>query len=198
MTKTKTIVTLISILTLSGCSSFDMSMLNPFDSSDEKDEMVMTAEPVQEAVATEEQLNEMYKDWQEMKPELMRLLQLESKLASVESKLSMQSNQLSRIETSLKSRPKPEPTRSMSSMSMNDYSIQIAAASTKSAAEQAWMAQKAKFSNFLSQYSPEFARITSNNKSIYRVKIGNFATQSQAQNVCRSFQSQGGQCIVRK
>lgn len=205
MTKTKVTLTVLALFTLSGCSSFDMSMLNPFSSDDE--EVREVNQPIEQEV-TEEQLKSMYREWRELKQELMAVVNLDSEISSLKSQLAQQSEALAAIQsaqqemtdTMKSSMQKPAMMDNMqNSMSANGaFSLQIAAASSIKAAEQAWRGQLRRFSSFLSSYTPQYSKLQTRNGEFYRVKVGSFETKEQASNSCASLQRMGGQCMVRK
>lgn len=201
MTKTKVSLTVLTLFTLSGCSSFDMSMLNPFSSDEENQTTNMPEEKVE---VTEQQLTAMYQEWQDIKPELMGLMNIDSEIASLKSQLQQQTETLASIQLQqekMSNEMVPASPKTMQSdikmAPSGTYSLQIAAASTKKAAEQAWVYQSKKYPRFLKHYEPFYSRLTSKNKEFYRVTIGEFSTKSIAQRNCNSFQSVGGKCIVR-
>lgn len=205
MTTVKSAISVITLLTLSGCASFDMGMLNPFSSDEEElPEQRTLANTPQAPRASEEDIQEMHKQWGEFQSDLTKITMLESEVAKLKQKVEMQNNQLKTISTMAmasqqahKNNAKQMKTRSVPSSSGN-YSIQIAAASNMEAAAQAWRAQLRKYPDFLSRYSPQYSNLKSGSKEFFRVKVGSFNTNSQALSSCRNFQSIGGQCMVRK
>ena len=205
MTKTKITLSILTIFTLSGCASFDMSMLNPF-SSDE-DQITDVEQPIQQDVS-EDELQQMYREWQELKPSLMNLANVESEISSLKTQLQTQNSMLSSIqaaqqEMSESMEAKMVKTESMGKvdttkdMPKGTYSLQIAAASNMKAAQQAWRSQSNKYPRFMKHYKPNYTKFMTKDKEFYRLTIGAFTSQSQAKKNCSSLQSIGGQCIVR-
>lgn len=205
MAKTKFALTIISILSLSGCASFDMDMLNPFSSDDEVpvEEQALVNTPATPQ-ASEQEMQQMYQEWGELKPSLTKLVMMESELAKLKQKVDMQDKQLRDISTKQTSMAASKQYMTEKSMSKNmstpsgNFSIQIAAATNMKAAEQAWRTQLRKFSSFLGEYTPQYSKLMKGSKTFYRVKIGSYSTNVEALNSCRNFQSIGGQCMIRK
>lgn len=196
MTKLRILFTVASLSLLGGCASFDFDQLNPFSSGDEEKQI---NDSVIEQEVSEQQLEQMHRDWTSLKPELMQLLTLESDIAQLKQELEQHKEMIETLESASKSMTKPMVKEMMSEPeAIGNYSFQIAAATTKEAAEQAWTSQKRKFSNFLSQYQPRYKQLMKGNKEFFRVLVGNFDTNSEALGTCGSFQSIGGQCMVRK
>ena len=200
--KLKSTLMLLSALTLSGCAGFDMDMLNPFSSTEEnKTEMMAMEDADMMETASEEQIQMMYRDWTEMKPELMRLFALDAEVNNLKQQLSQQEQHIKALESSKGTMMASTESKTKSMMMAKHqgmYSIQIAAASTMDAAKQAWQTQRRKYMGFLSDLSPTYKKLMRNNTEFYRVKVGSYNTNSQAVASCRTFQNLGGQCVVRK
>jgi len=202
MTKFKTALTVLTVFTLSGCASFDLGMLNPFSSDDEtsnesKPEMNMPATQPEVMAPSDEQLQTMYQEWNDLKPELTRLLTLETDVAQLKQKIEQVQQAKPTTSQPSQTTMKKQAVASTTTPT-GSFSVQIAAASTREAAEQAWISQKRRYSNFLNQYTPQFTKLVTRNKEFYRVLIGKFPTNSQAMGTCSSFQRMGGQCMIRK
>lgn len=212
MAKLKITLAFVLAFSLSGCASFDM-FGDLFSSRPDQPESNATAPapkatPQQSAMnkpmadepaVTNQQLKTMYDEWTTLKPRLAQAMNAGADVAALRQQVQKQEMKLASLEKAVQSRPAmTAPSSSSSSpMGTGKFSIQIAAASTRKAAEQAWQSQRRRFSSFLSQYPHDIAKLMSNNKEFYRVKVGSFATRAQANSACSSFQRIGGQCMVR-
>lgn len=206
MTKLKSAITLISALTLSGCSSFDMGMLNPFSSDDEPSQESMPVDVMDKptntssAAMSDTKLETMHNEWTELKPDIVKLFKLEAEVEQLKTKVANQTSMLqsqSKTIAELKSNKPTYTSSSTMTSAKGNYSIQVAAAGSRSAAEQAWRSQQRRFNQFFSSYRPEYSKIMSNGKEFYRVKVGQFSTRTMATNACNSLKAIGGQCVVR-
>lgn len=207
MTKFKSAVTLFSVLTLSGCASFDMGMLNPFSSDEEQPPETMELEAINEPVmmdssnkVSEMEIEAMHDEWVELKPDIVQLFKLEAEVQSLKSQIANQQGLIqaqNKKIAQLESSSQHQVMMPSQGANKGNYSIQVAAAGSKIAAERAWRSQSQKFSQFFSSYRPDYSTVMSNGQQFYRVKVGSFTTRMQANKACDSLKSMGGQCVVR-
>ena len=75
------------------------------------------------------------------------------------------------------------------------FVVQLGAFSTQQNAERAWQQAERRYG--LSGRAPLTATIAMNGRTLHRVAVAGFASQSAANRLCSSIRSQGGACFVR-
>lgn len=184
----KLAVSITLSLSLSACASLNLDSLNPFSSSEPEQLDNSADNPQQVAAVSDEQLQQMYYEFQQLKTEIADQAALQNQVKQAQMQLQQQAQAIAKLQTMGKQSNQQTPV----------YSLQIAAAQTIQSAKQAWRAQSRRHLNYLTKFTPEFQKVMNNNRTFYRVKIGRFTNQSEAQQACREFQRIGGKCLVRK
>lgn len=75
------------------------------------------------------------------------------------------------------------------------YVVQLGAFSNEANAERAWVETQRRFG--LTPYAPLTATINHEGRTLHRVAVAGFASQSDAQRLCGSIRARGGTCFVR-
>jgi hypothetical protein len=76
------------------------------------------------------------------------------------------------------------------------YAVQVASIPDKSQLPVVWQELYTKNPNLLGDLQPNFQHAWVNNKDYYRLKLGGFATQTEAQARCRQLKAAGVTCLV--
>lgn len=202
MNKAQFTLVLLSSLCISACSSFDVGMLNPFSSDDEETSTVQVKPILDnqslEPKVSEQELNDMYKEWKQTQPELIKLLTLAAEVQNLKLQLDMQAKELTKLKADTMDNITKKSFPSTNISPQVTYSVQIAAASSKRAAEQAWLSLLRKHNSFLKNHQPIFEKFSSNGRPFYSVRIANSPNNTQALNLCRQFKKLGGNCLIKK
>lgn len=75
------------------------------------------------------------------------------------------------------------------------YVVQLGAFSNEANAERAWVETQRRFG--LTPYAPLTATINHDGRTLHRVAVAGFASQSDAQRLCGTIRARGGTCFVR-
>lgn len=79
------------------------------------------------------------------------------------------------------------------------YVVQVASQRSEADAMGSWRALQTKYPNLLGNYRATVKKADLGDKGIYyRAQVGPFATREQANELCQSLRSQGGDCVVNK
>jgi Flp pilus assembly protein TadD len=76
------------------------------------------------------------------------------------------------------------------------YVVQLGAFSNEANAERAWVETQSRYG--LTPYAPLTVTIDHQGRTLHRVAVAGFASQSDARRLCGSIQAQGGECFVRE
>ncbi|MFC3051310.1 SPOR domain-containing protein [Kordiimonas pumila] len=87
--------------------------------------------------------------------------------------------------------PKPKPAASKPT-----YRIQLGAYGSEETAEKAWRAIKNKFSAQLNDKAPSYEKVSSGDRTLYRLRVGPIENRAAADQVCLSLRAGEQACIV--
>jgi cell division septation protein DedD len=76
------------------------------------------------------------------------------------------------------------------------YLVSISSQISEADAISSYQAVQAKYSSVLGSYSPVIKRVEPNGKVMYRAAVGPFATRDEANKMCGTLKSAGGQCFA--
>ena len=76
------------------------------------------------------------------------------------------------------------------------YLVSISSQNSEAEAISSYQAVQAKYSSVLGSYSPVIKRVEPNGKVMYRAAVGPFTTREEANKMCGSLKSAGGQCFA--
>lgn len=89
-----------------------------------------------------------------------------------------------------------EPEEWSQSTTNAHYALQVASIPDKSQLPVVWQELYAQNPDLLADLQPNFQHAFVNNKDYYRLKLGGFETQTQAQTRCRQLKAAGISCLV--
>ena len=85
------------------------------------------------------------------------------------------------------------------SIASGSYSVQLSSQRSDGAARQTFASLQRRYGSVLGGYSPLITpREISGRGTFYQVKVGQFSSQSEANNLCNALKAQGGDCFVTR
>ena len=214
MAKMNSLFVIAAIAILSGCAS--STPYGDSGSSSLEQVLIEHAEKVQrlsdsddgkKQITTDgntQHLEQMYREWQKLKPQLEELLaskHQEEQKPSTEKVENQNSKTLLEQGTRKVYTATTSDSKAKASVSYGvkpKYNLQIGATNSKSSADKFWLRQKVKYTELLTNIDVKIEQAVKAGKNIYRIKIGQFDAYKKADKFCNEFQALGGQCIIKK
>jgi cell division septation protein DedD len=76
------------------------------------------------------------------------------------------------------------------------YLVSISSQNSEAEAISSYQAVQAKYSTVLGSYTPVIRRVEPNGRVMYRAAVGPFATRDEANKMCGTLKTAGGQCFA--
>jgi hypothetical protein len=92
--------------------------------------------------------------------------------------------------------PAEQPAAPAASAAGGGYLVSISSRISEAEAISSYQAEQAKYSSVLGSYSPVIKRVEPNGKVMYRAAVGPFPTRDEANKMCGTLKTAGGQCFA--
>lgn len=93
----------------------------------------------------------------------------------------------------------PAKPETLAPATAGDYVVHVASQRSEADALNSWRALQAKYPNLMGSYRATVRRADLGDKGVFfRAVVGPFATREQANDLCQSLRTQGGDCVVQK
>ncbi len=76
------------------------------------------------------------------------------------------------------------------------YRVQLGAYASKKSAARAWRSAKGKFRTVLGEKTPDYEAVQTADRTLYRLRVGPYATRAAADQVCLVLRAEAQACIV--
>ncbi|MFT6283814.1 MAG: hypothetical protein ACJAXM_000273 [Arenicella sp.] len=156
-----------------------------------------------------EKMDRHLQEWQNMKPDIARLVALEGKVKELMKQLkSMNANpstnahiadkntQVMQKSTSTHNAAAEQQTPFVNSKNM--YAIQLFSLTDKNIMRRTWKSVSTKHPIILGNLLPIYEEVSMQGKTFYRVKAGSFETKSAAMKLCGSLKNANTNCFLAK
>jgi hypothetical protein len=156
-----------------------------------------------------EKMNRHLQEWQDMKPDIARLVALEGEVKELIKQLkSMNANpstnahiadknaQVMQKSTTTDSAASDQQTPFVNSENM--YAIQLFSLTDKNIMQRTWNRVSTKHPIILGNLSPIYEEVKMQGKTFYRVKAGSFETKSAAMKLCGNLKNANTNCFLAK
>jgi hypothetical protein len=146
--------------------------------------------------ASNEKMDRHLQEWQDIKPDIARLVALESEVKELIQQLkSMNAQAIQKSTTTASEVAKPQKSLINGE---NRYAIQLFSLTDKNIMRRTWNRLSTKHPIMLGNLSPIYEEVSMQGKTFYRVKAGSFETKSAAMKLCGSLKSANTNCFLAK
>jgi len=146
--------------------------------------------------ASNEKMDRHLQEWQDIKPDIARLVALESEVKELIQQLkSMNALPIQKSTTTASEVAKPQKPFVNSE---NRYAVQLFSLTDKNIMRRTWNRLSTKHPIMLGNLSPIYEEVSMQGKTFYRVKAGSFETKSAAMKLCGSLKSANTNCFLAK
>jgi hypothetical protein len=148
-------------------------------------------------------MNEHLQEWQDMKPDIVRLAALEGEVKELIKQLKSMNDRIADqntpiMQTSAVNDSAAAKQQKPLNNSENMYAIQLFSLTDKKIMRRTWNNLSTKHPIILGQLSPIYEEVSMQGKTFYRVKAGSFETKSAAMKLCGSLKNANTNCFLAK
>jgi hypothetical protein len=141
-----------------------------------------------------EKMDRHLQEWQEMKPDIVRLVALEAEVKVLIKQLKSMNAQALQESATTNSVIVKQQNSIISADNM--YAIQLFSLTDKKIMRQTWNRLSTKHPIILGDLSPIYEEVSIRGKTFYRVKAGSFETKSDAMKLCGSLMNANTNCFL--
>jgi hypothetical protein len=155
--------------------------------------------PIASAVpqsASNEKMDRHLQEWQDMKPDIARLVALEAEVKELIQQLKSMNAQTAQKSTTTDNAVAKQQKPLINGENM--YAVQLFSLTDKKIMRRTWNNLSTKHPIMLGNLSPIYEEVSMQGKTFYRVKAGSFETKSAAMKLCGSLKNANTNCFLAK
>jgi hypothetical protein len=146
--------------------------------------------------ASNEKMDRHLQEWQDMKPDIARLVALEAEVKELIQQLKSMNAQTAQKSTTTDNAVAKQQKPLINGENM--YAVQLFSLTDKKIMRRTWNNLSTKHPIMLGNLSPIYEEVSMQGKTFYRVKAGSFETKSAAMKLCGSLKNANTNCFLAK